>query len=136
MIFKYCSWPSDKEDSKIITNENKNRINDSGGKFTESILRCCPCIFRCRRAIGIGNDNAQKISTELSNQLETVTPIIALGLNRNSETMYVLQLLFLFFIFHMLLNFFTISKKKKKKLHFFRIFCLLQKFFINKRLKS
>lgn len=93
MIFKYCSWPSEsKEDGKIITNETENRIADSGGKFTESILRCCPCIFRCRRAIGIGNETAQKISTELSNQLETVTPVIALSLNKNLETMYVLYL--------------------------------------------
>lgn len=89
MIFKYCPWPADKEENKIITNETENRISNSGGKFTESLLRCCPCIFRCRRAIGIGYDSAQKISTELSNQLETVTPVIALSLNRNSETMYV-----------------------------------------------
>lgn len=86
MIFKYCPWPADKEENKIITNETENRISNSGGKFTESLLRCCPCIFRCRRAIGIGYDSAQKISTELSNQLETVTPVIALSLNRNSET--------------------------------------------------
>ena len=91
MIFKYCAWPSEtKEETKVLETETKSRISENGGKFTESVLRCCPCVFRCRRAIGIGNENDEHTSsTGISNQLETVTPVIALSLNRNSDNMYV-----------------------------------------------
>ena len=70
MIFRYCLWPEDPKEettpAEPITN-GKNHVNGNGvppvntirppsvrsSNFTESILGCCPCVFRCRQAIGI-----------------------------------------------------------------------------------
>lgn len=75
MILKFCSWPSKaKEEHKIA----------------DAVLRCCPCIFRCRKSVGVDNDDVDEGAASISTVITTATtPVIALRLNRNGDTVYV-----------------------------------------------
>lgn len=88
MIFKYCVWPDAAKDEphKALINGNGNAVvgvppssansttpsiilrppSSCSRKITEGFLGCCPCAFRCRRAIGI-DDSPVRVNGDLEN---------------------------------------------------------------------
>ncbi|KAK2580453.1 hypothetical protein KPH14_006196 [Odynerus spinipes] len=82
MIFKYCVWSNEtKEDNRLDDVKRSEKEHNLAG----TVLRCCPCVFRCRRSIGIGNENDdQSVSTIISNA--DTTPVIAVRLHRSTDT--------------------------------------------------
>ena len=90
MIFKYCVWPAlPKEDDAKV--EAKNLCGDVEFRkmIVGSVLRCCPCVFRWRRAIGIAEGKETEIiSTVTEVHRLNNTPIIALRSNQGPGTMY------------------------------------------------
>lgn len=92
MIFKSCAWPSEmKEENHAVVGE----ISASGAterKIANVVLRCCPCIFRCRKSVGVDRDHDEEDgeNASISTIITTATtPVIALRLSRNSDTVYV-----------------------------------------------
>ncbi|KAG7203787.1 hypothetical protein KM043_013808 [Ampulex compressa] len=47
-------------------------------------LRCCPCVFRCRRPVGVEKENEKTPSTTVTTA--NTTPVIALRLNQSTDT--------------------------------------------------
>ncbi|KAF7413455.1 hypothetical protein HZH68_001944 [Vespula germanica] len=83
MIFKYCVWSNETKDDNKLDENNVKSSNEYN--FAGTVLRCCPCVFRCRRSIGIGNENDNgSISTIITNP--NVTPVIAVRLHRSTDT--------------------------------------------------
>lgn len=75
MILKFCAWPSEMKGER---------------KITDAVLRCCPCVFRCRKSVGVDNNDEDDGVASVSTVITTVTtPVIAMRLNRNSDTVYV-----------------------------------------------
>lgn len=94
MIFKYCVWPTVPKD-EIDKNRRNNFVcgdSEYAKRFVGSVLRCCPCAFRWRQAIGI--DEKEIETTSIVNQVHrlTNTPVITLRSNQNSDAMYVHEL--------------------------------------------
>lgn len=73
MILKFCAWPNEmKEEHKIA----------------DAVFRCCPCVFRCRKSVGVDNNDEDDGVASVSTVITTVTtPVIAMRLN--SDTAYV-----------------------------------------------
>ncbi|EFN68292.1 Uncharacterized protein KIAA0423 [Camponotus floridanus] len=72
MILKFCAWPSEMKEER---------------KIADAVLRCCPCIFRCRKSVGVDNNDEDDGVASVSTVITTVTtPVIAMRLNRNSDT--------------------------------------------------
>jgi len=93
MIFKFYAWPIEmKEENGAIIDEIRPATRSAEHKIANTILFCCPCVFRCRKSIGVGRDNDgdgdsnASVSTIITT---ATTPVIALRLNRNSDTVYV-----------------------------------------------
>lgn len=77
MILKFCTWPSEAKKERKIAN---------------AVLHCCPCVFRCRKSVGIDNDDEEDDVASISTVITTATtPVIALRLSRNSDTVYVIR---------------------------------------------
>ncbi|KYN18996.1 hypothetical protein ALC57_08669 [Trachymyrmex cornetzi] len=88
MIFKF--WPIEmKEENGALVGEVRTASRFGEYKIANAVLFCCPCVFRCRKSVGVGRDNDgdgdgnESISTIITT---TTTPVIALRLNRNSDT--------------------------------------------------
>ncbi|XP_011063428.1 PREDICTED: uncharacterized protein LOC105151429 [Acromyrmex echinatior] len=88
MIFKF--WPIEmKEENGALVGEVRPASRSGEYKIANAILFCCPCVFRCRKSVGVGRDNDgdgdgnASVSTIITT---TTTPVIALRLNRNSDT--------------------------------------------------
>lgn len=78
MILKFCAWPSEMKEER---------------KIADAVLRCCPCVFRCRKSVGVDNNDEDDGVASVSTVITTVTtPVIAMRLNRNSDTVYVVCL--------------------------------------------
>ena len=103
MIFKYCVWPDASKDDtngKVLINGNDSPSPIvvkplSGRKIAEGLLGCCPCAFRCRRAIGVeAKDAGNGVSTIESNGRDKreangePTPIALRLMSGSVDTMY------------------------------------------------
>lgn len=87
MIFKSCAWPiMMKEENGTILGEVRPTSESFERKLANAVLFCCPCVFRCRKSVGVGRDNN---GDDDSTIITTTTPVIALRLNRNNDTVYV-----------------------------------------------
>ncbi|KAL6256824.1 hypothetical protein P5V15_011763, partial [Pogonomyrmex californicus] len=91
MIFKFCKWPIEmKEQNGAVVDETRPTSRSTEDKIANAVLFCCPCIFRCRKSVGVGrdgNDDNVNDNASISTIITTATtPVIALRLNRNSDT--------------------------------------------------
>lgn len=103
MIFKYCAWPEEgnqgdkaivlktKESNSIERDQNFNEesrdLRKKEYKIANTILRYCPCAFRCRQPVGIEKEDEDSILTIVTTV--NTTPVIPLRSNPSNETMYV-----------------------------------------------
>ncbi|KYM80071.1 hypothetical protein ALC53_09482 [Atta colombica] len=92
MIFKF--WPIKMKENGALVGEVRPASRFGEYKIANAVLFCCPCVFRCRKSVDVGRNNDDdgdgnaSVSTIITT---TTTPIIALRLNRNSDTMYVVH---------------------------------------------
>lgn len=110
MIFKYCVWPDAAKDDKALINGNGTTASPSpqlvlkplsGRRFAENFFGCCPCAFRCRRAVGVHDGCVDalengNVTTPVRENREP-TPVTAFGLNGCAETMYDFEKIISFF---------------------------------------
>ncbi|EZA46397.1 hypothetical protein X777_00202 [Ooceraea biroi] len=90
MIFKSCAWPNEMKDENAIGASAANEATER--KIADAVLRCCPCVFRCRKSVGVDHDKDEDDNVSISTIITTATtPVIALRLNRNSDTVYVVH---------------------------------------------
>lgn len=87
MIFKSCAWPSEVKEAGGTPSAGRTEH-----KIAHAVLRCCPCVFRCRKSVGVsrdedGDDDGASVSTIVTTA--TATPVIALRLNQSRDTAYV-----------------------------------------------
>lgn len=103
MIFKSCGWPSEVKE----VGGGTSPANRTERKIAHAVLRCCPCVFRCRKSVGISRDenddddgggggggggsdddgDGASVSTIITTA--TATPVIALKLDQSNDTVYV-----------------------------------------------
>lgn len=95
MILKFCAWPSvikEENSGGGINVEGMQEENRTERKIVDAVFRCCPCVFRSRKSIGVAaNDNDDdngSVSTIITATIST--PVIALKLNHSRDTVYVL----------------------------------------------
>lgn len=90
MIFKYCTWPEEAKEadkSTVLRNGESNSIerdqnfNEETGdsrrrnnKIANTVLRYCPCAFRCRQPVDVGGDEEDTVSTIITTV--NTTPVI------------------------------------------------------------
>lgn len=100
MIFKYCAWPEEgnqgdkaivlknKESNSIERNQNFNEesrdLRKKEYKIANTILRYCPCAFRCRQPVDIEKEEEDSILTIVTTV--NTTPVIPLRSNPSNET--------------------------------------------------
>ncbi|KOX77783.1 hypothetical protein WN51_10573 [Melipona quadrifasciata] len=98
MIFKYCVWTEEAnntitvlkgtEANSIEKDENFNEESTNSRrkeyKIANTILRYCPCAFRCRQPVDIGREEEDSISTIVTTV--NTTPVIPLRLNSSNDT--------------------------------------------------
>lgn len=100
MIFKYCVWPDAAKDDKALINGKGTTASASpqlvlkplsGRRFAENFFGCCPCAFRCRRAVGVEDGCGDALEngnvTPVSENREP-TPVTAFRLDGSADTMY------------------------------------------------
>lgn len=79
MIFKYCTWPDEAKEGEKATvlkdqepnsaekdqnfNEKPSSSRRKEYKIADTVLRYCPCAFRCRRPVDVVKDDEDSIST-------------------------------------------------------------------------
>lgn len=107
MIFKYCAWTEEAnntitvlkgtEANSIEKDENFNEESTNSRrkehKIANTILRYCPCAFRCRQPVDVGREEEEEEEDSVSTIVTTVntTPVIPLRLNSSNDTMYVFK---------------------------------------------
>ncbi|PBC32264.1 hypothetical protein APICC_05479 [Apis cerana cerana] len=100
MIFKYCAWPEEgnqgdktivlknKESNSIERDQNFNEesrdLRKKEYKIANTILRYCPCAFRCRQPVDIEKEEEDSILTIVTTV--NTTPVIPLRSNPSNET--------------------------------------------------
>lgn len=98
MIFKYCAWSDEAKEPPKDSATMKDRRFDGRSanswrkenKIADTVLRYCPCAFRCRQSVGIAEkEDEDSISTIVTTA--NTTPVIPLTLNTSNDTMYVHQ---------------------------------------------
>lgn len=105
MIFKYCTWPEEgKEADKTIVlkngepnsiekdqnyNEEARNPRRKEYKIANTVLRYCPCAFRCRQPVDVAREEEDSISTVITTV--NTTPVIPFRLNSTNDTMYVFE---------------------------------------------
>lgn len=72
-----------KKQAKIFCGDAEYRKSIVG-----NVLRCCPCAFRWRRAVGVDDKDIEGASTVNEVHRLTDTPVITLRPKENADTMY------------------------------------------------